>query len=233
MILKILTSLFALGLVVIVLRVVQLFAQTVKEYHWLPSIVAIFISVWLVYLSVLSHFQTLTDTGFPPRIPVFVVLPLLIILGILLFQAGSGTFVDMLSIKWLIYFQSFRIIVEVIIWGAYQKGMLPMETTFEGYNFDIAVGISAVPLATFADRIKMKKTVFLIWNVISLIILANTVRVFIGSIYYPVMFGHEYTLVGPDFFKLPYLFIPGLFLPLAVYVHAFSIKQLVRLRDDE
>ena len=187
----------------------------------------VFIAVWLIYLSVLSYTEVLTDYSLPPKMPLLVVLPLLILIIISLFKKATTDFVTTTSVSWLIYIQSFRIIVELIIWGAHKQGIVPLITTFEGYNYDVLVGLTAVPLAYYAKRDKIAPLVLVVWNFASLLILANTVRLFISSAYFPGELGHPEPLVGAEFTKLPYLLIAGFFMPLAVYIHALSIKQLL------
>ena len=163
--------------------------------------------------------------------PLLVVLPIFILITISLFKKGTADFVAATSTSWLIYIQSYRIIVELIIWGAYKAGIIPIETTFEGQNLDVIVGLTAVPLAYYAKKKKVEPVVLLIWNIASLLILANTVRLFITAAYFPAEIGENGSLVGPEFAKLPYLLIAGFFMPLAVYIHALSIKQLVHKND--
>ncbi|MEN8250838.1 MAG: hypothetical protein ABFS32_18040 [Bacteroidota bacterium] len=228
MILQALTILLAVFLILVLLRAVRHLADTNVQYEKLPLAMTIFIAIWLIYLSVLSYTEILTDFSLPPKMPLIVVLPLLVMIFISLFKKGTTDFVAATSVSWLIYIQSYRIIVELIIWGAYKQGIVPVETTFEGQNLDILVGLTAVPLAYYAKRKKVEPVVLLLWNIASLLILANTVRLFITAAYFPAEIGQDGSLVGPEFAKLPYLLIAGLFMPLAVYIHALSIKQLVQ-----
>ena len=89
------------------------------------------------------------------------------------------------------------------------------------------VGLTAVPIAHYAKKAAASRGVLIAWNVAGLIILGNTVRVFIASVYFPEWLGKSEALIGPEFVTLPFLLIAGLFMPFAVYVHALSIKQLL------
>lgn len=230
MILESLTILLAVFLILVLLRATKHLADQKEEYQKLPLAMTVFMGVWLIYLSVLSYTEVLTDYSLPPKMPLLVVLPLFILIIISLFKKATTDFVTTTSVSWLIYIQSFRIIVELIIWGAHKQGIVPLITTFEGYNYDILVGLTAVPLAYYAKRDKIAPVVLLVWNVASLLILANTVRLFVSSAYFPTEIGHVEALVGAEFTKLPYLLIAGFFMPLAVYIHALSIKQLLTQR---
>jgi len=230
MILEALTILLAVFLIIILLRASRHLADERVEYHNLPLMLSVFLAIWLIYLSVLSYTEVLTDYSLPPKMPLLVVLPLLILIIISLFKKGTADFVAVTSVSWLIYIQSFRILVELIIWGAHKQGILPIIATFEGYNYDILVGLTAVPLAYYAKREKIAPMILLFWNIASLFILANTVRLFISAAYFPSEIGLTEHGIGPEFTKLPYLLIAGFFMPLAVFIHALSIKQLLSQR---
>ncbi len=72
-----------------------------------------FIGVWLTYIIVATNSGVFNDFSFPPRIPIMIVLPLVI--GTLIF-INRSSFRSVLSQTPLhipIYFQSFRIVVEI------------------------------------------------------------------------------------------------------------------------
>jgi hypothetical protein len=227
MILEALTISLGIFLIVIVLRSVKQLAIAKNEYKKLPAKVAVFFAVWLIYLSVISYSEILADFSLPPRLPLLVVLPILSVFILSLFKKATSDFVAITSVGWLIYLQGFRIIVELIIWGGYNNGMLPLITTFEGYNYDVVIGLTAVPIAYYSKRAKFSGKILVIWNIVGLLILANTVRLFISAAYFPEAIGLSSGEIGTEFIKLPYLLIAGLFMPLAVYIHALSIKQLL------
>ena len=228
MVLEALTIILAVFLILIVLRATTRLADSFDKYRNLPLSMTIFIAFWLIYLSVLSYTEFLADFTFPPRMPLMVVMPLMVLIVFLLFRKATSDLVSTISVSWLIYLQSFRIIVEIIIWGAYNQGIIPLETTFEGSNVDIIVGLTAVPLAYYAKRDKISPMALIIWNIAGLLILANTVRLFISAGYFPALLGQDETMLSAEFVKLPFLLIAGIFMPLAVFIHALSIKQLLK-----
>ena len=229
MILEALTILLAVFLILIILRATTRLADSVTRHKNLPLSMTIFIAIWLIYLSILSYTDVLANFTMPPRVPLMVILPLMVLIIFSLLRKTTTELVAITSVSWLIYLQGFRIIVELIIWGAYREGIVPLQTTFEGYNYDIIIGLTAVPLAYFTKKDKVSVTVLMVWNIVGLLILANTVRFFLYSVYFPEYFGQSSPMVTEDFVKLPYLLIPGLFMPLAVFIHALSIKQLLKI----
>ena len=79
------------------------------------------------------------------------------------------------------YLQAFRIFVELILWRGYRLGVLPVQMTFEGRNFDILVGLSA-PLMGWLWTRTHKRYVALAWNFIGLVLLLNIVLVAVLSL---------------------------------------------------
>ena len=230
MLLQALTILLAVFLILVVLRASASLAHSFEKYQKLPLTLAVFIGLWLIYLSGLSYFEVLVDFSFPPKMPLLVVMPLMVLIIVSLFRNVTSDFGANAAVSWLIYIQSFRVIVELIIWGAYQEGVIPIEATFEGSNIDVVVGLTAVPMAYYAKREKISPMALIIWNIAGLLILANTVRMFITTGYFPELLGESSGMIGPGFVKMPFLLIAGLFMPLAVLIHALSIKQLLNLR---
>ena len=233
MILESLTILLAVFLILIILRATTRLSDSYDKYQNTPLSMTIFIAFWLIYLSVLSYTEFLVDFTFPPMMPLMVVIPLMVLIVLLLFRKATADLLSTISVSWLIYIQSFRIIVEIIIWGAYNQGIIPIETTFEGGNVDIIVGLTAVPLAYYAMRNKISPMALIIWNIAGLLILANTVRLFITAGYFPALLGQDENMLSVEFVKLPYLLIAGMFMPLAVLIHALSIKQLLKLNKSK
>ena len=227
MILQLLTILLAIIIILLALRAARQVADAHPKLSNLPKQIAIFTAIWLLYLSALSYFEVLTVFSFPPRLPLLVIAPLFIVMGVTLVRPATRVAVGTLSFSYLIYIQSFRMIVELIIWGGYKEGFVPLIATFEGFNYDIVVGLTAVPVAHYAKKAAASRGVLIAWNIAGLVILGNTVRVFIGSVYFPEWLGKSEILIGPEFVQMPYLLIAGLFMPFAVYVHALSIKQLL------
>ena len=130
MVLETLTILLAVFLILIILRATTRLSDAIKKYQNLPLSTTIFIAMWLIYLSALSYTELLTDFTMPPKMPLLVVMPLMLLIIILLFRKGTTDFVKITAVSWLIYLQSFRIIVEIIIWGAYNQEIIPIQTTF-------------------------------------------------------------------------------------------------------
>ncbi len=189
--------------------------------------VGIFTLTWIIYIVVVSTTGMIDDFSLPPKLPVFIILPAFIFIVIVITRSATTTLLLSVPVHLLIGIQAFRIIVELIIWLAHKEGILPVETTFEGYNYDVLVGITAIPIAFYTLKNRMSRGLLIFWNIAGLFILANTIRVFLLSAFFPHLLGLENNTIEFSFLRPPLIFIAGLFMPMAILFHGLSLKQLL------
>ena len=85
----------------------------------------------------------LLNFDFPPRFFLFMVLPAFIFTGVFLYKNRKNDWIKNIPKSWLIYFQTFRIGVELLFVYSLTEGLLNKEVTWEGYNYDLLMGITA------------------------------------------------------------------------------------------
>lgn len=193
------------------------------------SVVTIFL--WVILIGVLSGlgFFRVTDS-IPPR-PVIILL-FSVVAAIVI--ARSKTFSELLSVTplhWLVYLQSFRILVELILWQGYLRGLIPVQMTFEGLNYDIFSGLLALPAGWVISRNPgSAKIVGIAYNVIGMLLLANILTIAVLSMPTSLRYFMDEpsnVIVG----EFPFIYIPGVFVVLAIFMHVFSLRQLMMLRN--
>lgn len=181
--------------------------------------------VWISYLVIAAESGVLQSLDIPPRVPLMIILPVFLIIFTNASRPVFKSVLEANSRHYPVYIQSFRILVELLIYGAFLDGAFPQRVTFEGLNFDILVGISALPMGYLVQKQLIKPKGMLAWNIISLMILSLTAYAFISTFYFTDFVqqnGGEIALV-----KLPFIFLPGILLPVAVFYHVVSIRQLL------
>lgn len=125
----------------------------------------------------------------------------------------------------LIRLQSFRFLVEVMLWLLLVAGILPVQMTFEGKNFDILAGISAPVVAVLVSKGYISKKGIIIWNVVCLGLLVNIVVIALLSTPGPWrVFMNEPANYIVTYFPVSWL--PGILVPMAYYLHFLSIRQM-------
>ncbi|HMQ48938.1 MAG TPA: hypothetical protein PKA00_15815 [Saprospiraceae bacterium] len=191
-----------------------------------PNIAGIIV-LWLLYLSALSFSGLLKDYSLPPRFPLLVFLPFAFWTTLFYIRNKNNPIFERLPLQWTTFFQSFRIAVELLLLFTYYKGIIPVEATFEGYNFDILMGISAVLIGfVFANKVARYKRLLVFWNGIGILMVLIVAFIVGTSVYKSELWGYDRPTVSTAFFSLPYLLIPGFLAPAAIFVHVVSFLQI-------
>jgi hypothetical protein len=191
--------------------------------------------VWLSYAGLLGYAGVLKNMTMRPPGIVFLVVPVLVFL--LMFLAfvvlsSAGARVALAIPLWILLgAQSFRVGVELFLHQLWIDGLVPKMLTFDGANVDIYVGASAVLIAWLSGRGRLGLRLALAWNVLGLLALANVVTRAVLTAPGPLHLIHAEV---PNLLlsTFPFLFIPGLFVPLGVVLHLLALRSIVsRLRS--
>lgn len=185
----------------------------------------ILLIAWLILLGILSVRGFFSEfSRLPPRLAFALLIPLPVVLLFTRSKAGKQ-FLQHVQPQWLIYLQSFRILVEVALWLLVRKGALPVQMSFEGRNFDILTGLLAFPVGYYCFVKKSwPPVVALLYNIAGLILLVNIVTISTLSMPTPLRAFHN----QPDsslITRFPFIYLPGLLVPLAYTLHILSIRQ--------
>ncbi len=186
---------------------------------------------WLLLTAGLAFSGILQDwSALPPRMAL-VILPPLVALVLLLRSRRVGALLDVLPLWALVAPQVFRVLVEVLLWLLYEQGRLPIQMTFEGRNWDIVVGLTAPLVAWLAARKPAGiELALVIWHIAGLLILSNIVVVALLSTPSPLrqFWNEPANTVIADF---PWVWLPGVLVPVAYTLHALALRQLLRRRN--
>jgi hypothetical protein len=208
------------------LLTIFLFYRSAKN----SKVVLFVVFIWVILQSLisLSGFYTVTTT-FPPRL-IFALAP--VIFGIIfLFVTPKGRmFLFGLDQKTLTLLHVVRIPVEIVLFLLFLQKKVPRLMTFEGLNFDILSGITALFIFYFSYRKPLlSKQVVLLWNFICLALLVNIVTIAILSTPFPfqkLAFDQANTAV----LYFPYVLLPTCIVPLVLLSHLAVIFQLLNKR---
>lgn len=190
--------------------------QRVIRIFWMSWV------VWTLFISVVSATGFFQDfSSFPPRIMIVLILPLIGWIA-LTFSKTMTELLPHISVRAITRIQFFRVIVEVLLWMLFLQNILPVQMTFEGRNFDVLAGLSAPIIGHYFIH---HRKVRLIWNLISLGLLINIITIAILSLPTPYrLFMNEPANTIVAYF--PFIWLPGLLVPLAYGMHFLSLRQL-------
>jgi pimeloyl-ACP methyl ester carboxylesterase len=186
---------------------------------------AVLITAWLLLIGILSIRGFFTNfTQLPPRL-VFAMLPPLFLVLLFTRSRAGKQFLHHIQPQWLIYLQSFRILVEIALWLLVRNGSLPVQMSFEGRNFDMLTGLFAFPVGYYCYVKKSWPPVTaLLYNIAGLVLLINAVAIGALSMPTPLNIFHN----QPDsslLTKFPFIYLSGLLIPLAYTLHILSLRQ--------
>ncbi|MGB1248704.1 MAG: hypothetical protein ACPG4Z_07445 [Chitinophagales bacterium] len=183
--------------------------------------------VWFVYLTFLSTQNILAGLSLPPRFLYLLLLPLILFIIFFVRKFKDSPLVHNLPKTWVSGIQTYRIAVETLLHFTFVAGVIPASATFNGFNFDILVGLSAPLMVLFFFRkTNFNKIIAKLWNVWGILMIFVVVVVIATSNYFPQLWGSDVSLVADEFFQYPYLLVAGFLAPLAIFLHVVSLLQL-------
>ncbi len=183
--------------------------------------------IWVLLTGILSYigFFERTDT-IPPRM-LLVFIPALA--GVFYYWRKAD--VTKLQTNWLVAVHMLRLPVEITLYRLFLQGKVPVIMTFEGWNFDIIMGITAIGIGLYVWRIHtvLLRRWFALWNLMGILFLAIIVVTAILSAPSPIQrlaFDQPNTAI----LMFPYTFLPAVVVPLVLLSHLLCLKQLRQSR---
>src|SRR5262245_52765070 len=146
------------------------------QQRWVAG-TAIAVTGWLVVTLALASSGWLAR--FDLRPPPFLLLPAIgFPLAAALTWSRFGTrVIDGLPLAALVGLQSFRFPLELLLHRAYVEGVMPVQMSYSGRNFDILAGLTAIPVAWALARGIGGRRLALAWNVFGALLLVNIIAV--------------------------------------------------------
>jgi hypothetical protein len=214
-----------LTLVALLLIAVRTAVQKTNANLRIFAFAAIGLGFWLLLTAGVASTTFLWQLDAkPPRI-FLLVAPTLFGLIIFARSKKAGELLNSISSAWIVGFQAFRIVMEIILWQLFLAGIIPVQMTFEGRNFDILVGLTAPIVAWLLSRKKMPRTALIVWNWISIAILLNIVIVAVLSTPVPFrVFMNE--PANTVILSFPFVWLPTVVVPIAFLGHIASLRML-------
>ncbi|WP_299116712.1 hypothetical protein [uncultured Winogradskyella sp.] len=217
----------SIGFILTTIATLWFFYQSSKSKNVLFTILTWMILVGL--LGLIGFYQVKNTT--PPRF-IFLLGPGIVLVLIYSLTHRGRKFIDEQSLKWLTLLHAVRIPVEIILYYIFLEGYIPDLMTFKGYNYDIISGLSA-PIMHYAVFVRhwVGKKGLLIWNFICLGLLINILTIAVLSAQTPLQrLAFNQPNIGATFF--PYVWLPAVIVPIVLFSHLASIKQLLSLKNN-
>lgn len=181
-----------------------------------------------VIIAVLGENEFYIDFNMPPRFAYAGILPMFLILSRFVFSKIAKLLIEKVPTHFPVLFQSFRIVVELLIYWAFLHGFAPKEATMLGYNYEFYFGVLTIIIGVLVWKKKVAPRFIIAWNILGLAMLAIIIVIFFTSAFaYDTVWEYDHPIIDNHMLKPPYMAIPTLYMPLAVWMHIFSIKQQI------
>jgi hypothetical protein len=171
----------------------------------------------------LKGFYLETDT-FPPKIGFLIIPPLIGMFLIFILPQGQ-TFLNGLDYSFLALVHTVRMPVELGLYALFLRQLVPQNMTFDGGNFDILSGLSAIAIYWFGYKTKrLNRKWLIVWNLICLGLLFNVVSK--GILSAPSVF-QQLSFDQPNraILYFPVNFLPSVIVPLVFFSHLALLRR--------
>jgi hypothetical protein len=182
-------------------------------------------AAWLGVTGAAAAAGRLTFDSRPPTMPVLVLAAWVAALWLGLGPVGKRLGAK-LPLAVLVGVQGFRLPLELLMHRAYTEGLMPVQMSYEGLNWDILTGASALVVAALLAAGRMPLGGVRLWNYAGAALLLNILTVALLS------------APGLDVFDAPNVWITGfpfVWLPSVMVVTAIAGHIIIfrRLRETE
>jgi hypothetical protein len=184
--------------------------------------------IWLALSAWLAHAGLLLDTQqLPPTIAGLVAIPIAFLVFTVR-RPSTAVWRQGVSLPTLIGIQVFRLPLEMLMWRAGKLGIMPIEFSFQGYNFDVITGLGALLLVVLwpylsPQRAKQMAWVWNLWGIFCLLTIAVLVVLLSPQVHF---FGEGRQHINSWVLFFPYVWLPALLVPCAVLGHLLVWREL-------
>ncbi len=126
----------------------------------------------------------------------------------------------------LVLVQAFRLPLELAMHDMYERGIMPVQMSYSGLNFDIITGIAAIPVVFLTATRRTGRSVVAAWNLLGLALLVNVVTVAILATPRFRYFGDDHLNVWVTY--PPFVWLPAVMVLAALTGHLLIFRALLR-----
>jgi hypothetical protein len=130
----------------------------------------------------------------------------------------------------LVGFQAFRLPLELVMHRAARAGVMPVQMSFEGWNFDIVTGASAVVVAGLLVADRAPRALVVGWNVLGVLLLVTIGAIAVVSTPLVHAFGTSPDALNTWVGTAPFVWLPTVFVSCALAGHLVLTRKLLMTR---
>jgi len=172
----------------------------------------------------------LADFARTPPPFAFLVLAVIVLAFVIAFSRLGTRLSTYLPLWVLVAVQGFRFPLELAMHAMYERGVMPIQMSYSGRNFDILTGVTALVVAPLVWSGRGGRWLVSAWNVVGLALLMNVVTVAILGTPRFQYFGREHLNVWV--MQPPFVWLPAVMVLAALAGHLLIFRAVVRRRKD-
>jgi hypothetical protein len=179
---------------------------------------AMSLQFWLAHSGILQKW----DRFPPPFMLLFV--PTLVLTTRLAFSSLGKKLAENLSFMVLVGAQAFRLPLELVMHHAAREGVMPVQLSYSGWNFDVITGATAILVAIVGHRREVARPLLFAWNLMGSALLATVVGIALASMPPIHAFGSDRMNTWVTY--APFVWLPGMLVPIALFLHLLLWRKL-------
>jgi hypothetical protein len=184
-------------------------------------------AAWMVATWIAASSGVLRQWDATPPPLAFVVVGIVALAAVIAFSGYGDRLTTGLPIAVLIAIQGFRLPLEMAMHEMYERGVMPVQMSYSGRNFDILTGISAFIVAWLVARGIGRRWLIIAWNLLGLGLLVNIVTIAILSTPLFRYFGEDRENVWVNYPQ--FVWLPAVMVLAALAGHLLIFRAVAAL----
>jgi len=181
-------------------------------------------AVWLATTLTLAASGRLSFTSRPPTAGILIAAGVVLAFAVGTSRLGSRLATG-IPLAALVGAQAFRFPLELMLHRAYREGLMPVQMSYSGFNFDILTGLSAIGVALYLVRHPGTVAVARVWNAAGIVLLANILTIAVLSTPTPIRVFHNEP-ANEWIAHAPWVWLPAVFVVAAIIGHVVVFRRL-------
>jgi hypothetical protein len=179
---------------------------------------------WMAVTFALAASGRLSFTSRPPTAGIIIALSLGLAFAVGTSRLGLRLATG-LPLAALVGAQGFRFPLELLLHRAYREGLMPVQMSYSGFNFDILTGLSAMVVALLLARKPGSMALARVWNAGGTLLLVNILTIAVLSTPTPVRVFHNEP-ANEWIAHAPWVWLPTVFVVAAIIGHVLVFRRL-------
>ena len=184
-------------------------------------------AAWMVGTWIAASSGVLRQWDATPPPLALLVLGIVALAAAIAFGGYGGRLTMGLPVAVLIAIQGFRLPLEMAMHEMYERGVMPVQMSYSGRNFDIVTGVSAFFVAWLVARGIGGRWLVIAWNLLGLALLVNIVTIAILSTPLFRYFGEDRVNVFVTY--PPFVWLPAVMVLAALAGHLLIFRAVAAL----